>query len=386
MSPRTILSILCLALLATAAVAHGDHDHSHDDADAGDVVILDESNFDSEVKEASLTLVEFFAPWCGHCKSLAPEYEIAATAFKNLGSQAIIASVDADAHRALGTRFKVTGFPTLKWFPAGSLEPEAYSGGRTAADIVTFVNSKAGTSAKVSAPKTSVVDLDLTNFEQIVMDPTKDVLVEFYAPWCGHCKSLAPVYEKVAESFAGESSVVIAKVDADKHKDLGSRYKVTGFPTLKFFPKTNKNGEEYSGGRKGEDFVSFINTRASTERVLGGGFLETAGRVPELDALAKEFINASASERHALLKKTEDVVNYKRAEHPNMKDYAVFYPMVMRHLIDGKNTFPQDELARLQRILKGSHLTPSARASLHKRVNVMLQFLSDPPKEGHEEL
>ena len=79
--------------------------------------------------------------------------------------------------------------------------------------------------------------LDPSNFEAIALDETKDVLVEFYAPWCGHCKTLTPKYEKVAETFAAEGNVVVAKVDADAHRDLGSKYDVSGFPTIKFFPK-----------------------------------------------------------------------------------------------------------------------------------------------------
>lgn len=51
-------------------------------------------------------------------------------------------------------------------------------------------------------------------FESIVLDESKDVLVEFYAPWCGHCKSLAPIYEELGERFSGVNSVVIAKMDA----------------------------------------------------------------------------------------------------------------------------------------------------------------------------
>jgi protein disulfide-isomerase A1 len=52
------------------------------------------------------------------------------------------------------------------------------------------------------------------NFEEVVFDETKDVLVEFYAPWCGHCKKLAPIYDQLAEAFAQVPSVLIAKIDA----------------------------------------------------------------------------------------------------------------------------------------------------------------------------
>ena len=67
--------------------------------------------------------------------------------------------------------------------------------------------------------------------------------VEFYAPWCGHCKHLIPVYEKLAAAYQNEKEVVIAKIDADNaaHKELASKYGVSGFPTLKWFPKGSKD-------------------------------------------------------------------------------------------------------------------------------------------------
>lgn len=61
---------------------------------------------------------------------------------------------------------------------------------------------------------------------------------------CGHCKQFTPVYEEIGDAFANVGDVVIAKVDADGERDLGSRFGITGFPTLKFFPKGSKEPEE----------------------------------------------------------------------------------------------------------------------------------------------
>ena len=120
---------------------------------AANVQVLTPDNFDNFVGKDQPVLVEFFAPyvfffclnfcsriffffqflflflsfsWCGHCKKLAPVYEELASNFKN--EAVVIASVDANEHKDLGQRFEVTGFPTIKYFPAGSAEAEPYSG------------------------------------------------------------------------------------------------------------------------------------------------------------------------------------------------------------------------------------------------------------------
>jgi len=100
------------------------------------------------------------------------------------------------------------------------------------------------------------------NFEQIVMDPTKDVLVEFYAPWCGHCKSLVPKYEKLATMFASESSIVIAKIDATEND---TPVEIQGFPTIILFTAADKeNPITYDGDRTADGMAEFIRENAST--------------------------------------------------------------------------------------------------------------------------
>ncbi|EYU38104.1 hypothetical protein MIMGU_mgv1a0087951mg, partial [Erythranthe guttata] len=187
---------------------------------ADDVVVLTEENFDKEVGQDRGALVEFYAPWCGHCKKLAPEYETLGASFKKAKS-VVIAKVDCDEHKSVCSKYGVSGYPTIQWFPKGSLEPKKYEGARNAEALAEYVNTEAGTNVKIASAPSNVVVLTPENFEEIVLDENKDVLVEFYAPWCGHCKNLAPVYEKVAAAFKLDQHVVIANVDADKYKDIG---------------------------------------------------------------------------------------------------------------------------------------------------------------------
>ena len=127
---RGLLTLLAVSALGLAA-AHGDHG-AEAPADP-DTLVLTGANFKEHVGKAAGALVEFYAPWCGHCKSLAPEWAQVATLFKGVDS-ITIAKVDAsaDENKDLAKEFDVKGFPTIKWFPASSLTPEDYSGGRTA--------------------------------------------------------------------------------------------------------------------------------------------------------------------------------------------------------------------------------------------------------------
>merc|ERR1712142_214302 len=101
------------------------------------------------------------------------------------------------------------------------------------------------------------------NFEELVTKSEKDVLVEFYAPWCGHCKELTPIYDELGEKMA-EEAVEIVKMDATAN-DVPPAYDVKGFPTLYWVPKGSKKPESYNGGRELDDFIKFISEKATDE-------------------------------------------------------------------------------------------------------------------------
>lgn len=435
-----------------------------------------------------VALVEFFAPWCGHCKSLTPEYEKAATALKAHSPPIPLVRVDATVETTLGSKYGVTGYPTLKIFRNGQVASD-YGGPRTADGIVQYMKKQSGPSskelttvaaveaflagadhavigffkstagsqatsffkmaeanrddfriahstspevlAKYSVEKNSAIyvfqpknlaskfeeestlytgtadattlkqfiiskitglagvmttdnakffraksplvvvyyDLDFTknpsrakfirnrvlkvaketqgkasfavasktvfssdadkyggfkgdvttviqtaekkyvmeqefspealtafvtdfaagklepyiksepiptndkpvkvvvgkNFEEIVNQPNKDVFLEFYAPWCGHCKSLAPKWDDLAEQLAKEDSVVIAKMDATAN-DYPAHFPVQGYPSIFWVPADNKNApKKYDGDRETDAMLKFVKENAKSE-------------------------------------------------------------------------------------------------------------------------
>lgn len=467
---------------------------------ASDVLDLTDSDFEYKIKDHPIALVEFFAPWCGHCKRLAPEYEKAATALKNNDSPVALVKVDCTAETKTCGKYGVSGYPTLKIFKNGEVSTD-YNGPREADGIVKYMKSRAGPTAKelttvaeaekflansehsvvgffsksgssleaefkkvadqlsekyrfaytsnadilkkyghedqvvIYQPTRLQVKLEATenvydgsasankiksfvesnihgivghrttsnaadfagpvvivyynvdyvkdvkgsnyvrnrvikvaqklkaedakfanvrfavsnfdefrselnefgfadvqadgkyvtargakdekykldaeysveslekfvrdlvagsletylksepvpvpndepvrvvvgrNFDEVVNDPTKDVLIEFYAPWCGHCKTLAPKYEELATKLQKESGIVIAKMDATAN-DVPSYYDVKGFPTIYFAPKNSKqNPKKYEGGREVDDFVKYL-AKESTDPLSGWG-------------------------------------------------------------------------------------------------------------------
>ena len=101
------------------------------------------------------------------------------------------------------------------------------------------------------------------NFAEVAKDKSKNVFVEFYAPWCGHCKQLAPIWDELAEKFKDQSDIVIAKMDSTVNEV--EEVKIQGFPTLKYFPKDSDDVVDYSGGRDFDSLVKFVESGGKTQ-------------------------------------------------------------------------------------------------------------------------
>eukprot|EP01084_Bolivina_argentea_P072002 130783_1 len=114
-----------------------------------------------------------------------------------------------------------------------------------------------------------VIVLDEANFEHLTQlnsgATTGDWFVKFYAPWCGHCKRLAPVWEEVATEVKGQ--VNIAKVDVTQNRALGKQFNVKGFPTLLLFRRGKM--VKYSGSRTKDALAKWAISAEATDALPG---------------------------------------------------------------------------------------------------------------------
>jgi len=264
----------------------------------------------------------------------------------------------------------------LKWFDGDGNLAEDYEGARELEDLIKYITEKIGVKSNIKPPPPSeVVSLTVDNFKPIALDPTKDVLVTFTAPWCGHCKALKPVYENVARYFKAEKNCIVANMNADEghNKPVAQIYGVSSYPTIKFFGKGKENKEiptAYAGGRDEQAFVDFLNEQCGTHRAVGGGLNDLAGRVPSLDELAQKFINADEDNRPTIIGQVTPGEDSKR------------YIRVMEKIVEKSSDHITKELKRLGSILGKGTLGSQKLDEIKIKLNVLSAFVKkDAPEK-----
>jgi len=279
-----------------------------------------------------------------------------------------IARVDADGEgKSLGQKYGITGYPTLQWFD-GQGNPEKYELGRDIESLVDYVMNR----IKPKPLPSDILELDNPNFNQVVLDPSKNTLVTFTAPWCTRCDSLKPHYEKVATTFQPESDCVIANIIANdkKNPDIKEKYGITNWPTIKFFSKDNKEPEDFLGEHTEEAIVAYLNEKCGTYRAVGGGVNDQAGRHAELDTLAQKFYTASASARESLYSEALEIAKTAGSA-------AKHYIRVMEKLTNGSTGYIEKEFKRLEGLISEGNLAPSKVDELKTKFNILKSFVAE---------
>lgn len=195
--------------------------------------------------------------------------------------------------------------------------------------------------------------------------PPKDRRSSNTNPTLADCKSLAPTWESLASDFSSEPSVLVAKVDceAPNAKAVAAAAGVKSYPTIKYYPAGSTEAVPYSGGRTEADLVSFLNDKAGTFRVAGGGLSALAGTIPSLDEVVRTLRvggEKAQKEFQTLLEGAKE-------------QYAEYYGKVAKKSAENAG-YVEKELARLQSLLKKGGLTDEKKDDLTKRANILNVF------------
>ncbi|XP_027020414.1 protein disulfide-isomerase A5 [Tachysurus fulvidraco] len=232
------------------------------DSDSAVFHLTDES-FDTFLEEHPSVLVMFYAPWCGHCKKMKPDYDEAAEILnKEADSPGVLAAVDATIHKSVAERLKISGFPTVKYFEKGE-EKYTLPQLRTKDKIIEWLqNPQAPPPPEQSWEEkpSSVSHLGAEDFRE-ALKKKKHALVMFYAPWCPHCKNAVPHFITAAETFKEDRKIVYAAVDCTKgqNHELCKQESVDGYPTFNYY-NYGKFSEKYNGERGEAGFTGFMRS------------------------------------------------------------------------------------------------------------------------------
>lgn len=372
-----LTAVAAVVALATSAFATTASDS------ASSVVDLTPKNFKKIVDGSKNVLVKFYAPWCGHCKNMAEDYKTLAGGYGH-AEDVVIAEVNADEHRSLGDKFDIQGFPTLKYFSKDGdvSKPDDYSGSRDLDSLLDFVREKTGIAARIKKAVSHVVELDYAKFKDVALDENKFVLVEFYAPWCGHCKNLTPIYGQLSEVFQNDEHVVIANYDASEDSKIKKDYPIEGFPTLMAFPAgKDAKSVEFEGSRDLNGLVEFVNQHAGTQRTTEGFLDQTAGRLEALDAIARKYLAASKAQRTKLINKAKKAAD--KIKDTTQVKCAKYYVKVMEK-VNSASDFATKEAERLSGIVKSGALSASKLDGFTIRQNVLNVFLGKNREKKEE--
>ncbi|KAL1123519.1 hypothetical protein AAG570_002596 [Ranatra chinensis] len=213
--------------------------------------------------------VKFYAPWCGHCQRLAPTWEAVAMGLANDDSVKI-SKIDCTMNREACKVYDIKSYPTLLWIQNGE-KLDKYQGQRSVDDLTEYIAEMKGTITDEvppppPQPASPVVSLTGDTFETGIQKGI--TFVKFFAPWCGHCKGLAPTWEELGKIYVTKYDINIAKVDCtlEQNKELCSDQEVDGFPTLLLY-KDGRKISEYNGSRGLEDLIEFVTKHSSHDEL-----------------------------------------------------------------------------------------------------------------------
>lgn len=205
--------------------------------------------------EEEIWAVDYFAPWCGPCRRLEPEWN-------RLGKLVAdepnvrVGQVDCEAHASLCSKHSIHSYPNLRVYPRGRFDLRRYftfnGWSRDSASLRSWV---------LQFLPSSIEELDHDGFFKTVLKDRSPWVVDFYAPWCGHCVQFRPTLESVAKKLNGK--VKFGALNCEEHHQVCDTVEIRRYPTVMFYPGTTSRVQHPLGelvqGHKEVEVLSSVN-------------------------------------------------------------------------------------------------------------------------------
>uniref|UniRef100_A0A183EEM0 Thioredoxin domain-containing protein n=1 Tax=Gongylonema pulchrum TaxID=637853 RepID=A0A183EEM0_9BILA len=209
-----------------------------DDARNPAVAELSPEDFEAFVLEPSeeIWVVDFFAPWCGPCNQLAPEFKKLA---RNMRRKDFVhfGMVDCDEYKWFCSNLGIHAYPTIRLYSSGSYTADYPSNW--------WRDHRTMEAWLISHLPSKVMEMGGDFYAQ-VLDNDEPWLIDFFVSWCSHCVDFAPVFEHIAEMLEGR--VKLAKINCDSWPNICHAVGVKAYPTLRFYGGARGGHIQKTGG------------------------------------------------------------------------------------------------------------------------------------------
>lgn len=336
----------------------------------GAAIEANDKEFEGMLKSGAPILLDLYAPWCGHCKRLAPTYDELADRFAHAKDKVHIVKMDGERNRKTSKKFNLEYFPTVKFIDGDGNDEEVKI--RDLEGLTTFVEEKTGVKSKIQykPDDSNVVQLDQGELEPFVKKTSDPLFVAFTATWCGHCKNLKPDWEKVADVFS-KDKITIAQVDCTSGGTVCGDY-AGGFPTLLLWDGVSADPKPYNGPRSVPALVDFVNREAGVGRGADGKLTGSAGLIPALDEAIKTELSDVTSAAYSAF--ADKIAKLSAKYDGEFKKTAEKYERIARKAAESEG-YIEREITRVEGLLEQADKIATEKLdNLQRRLNILKMF------------
>ncbi|KAK8790998.1 hypothetical protein WA158_005629 [Blastocystis sp. Blastoise] len=300
-------------------------------------------------------LIVFETRACENCESKFYDIVMAQNSFIDY-KDFVVGSVKAEKYPSLIKKYDIdvdSETPEIRLIYKDTKKYASFNGN----DLTAWLTKELGYTAK-----TSYVNQLTPETYATLTKEKKDILLEFYTPTCIHCQKLALTIDKLAYTWTNEPKVSIAKINCLQYDRFCDNYKITQYPTFKFFKGDNSKTPETVDNPTVDTLMTFLNNEYKSKRIFGGGFDDEFGTSAKLSRLSKDLVDEPIR-----AEKMKILAEIKKS---TLKKAAIYINYLEQAIKEG-NDYLADEYKKVKNEIKSIDVLSEKYPEVKRRLNIL---------------